>query len=169
MKNYTKAVLYAYPFLKNIGKEYDEHVFNRAILSYRSDFSAERIALYIAGEIVEKQTLQEVQKTVEEVLSKLSDVERTLVAIRYFGKKRKIRRSLTGEGKGAWSERKYFRMQSRLSEKLGAMLVARGIDERYFQDILLKIELFEKTYRFVCEGKDVQVRWNEREWLRFRE
>ena len=49
------------------------------------------------------------------------------------------------------------------------MLVARGIDERYFQDILLKIELFEKTYRFVCEGKDVQVRWNEREWLRFRE
>ena len=165
MKNYTKAVLYAYPFLKNIGKEYDEHVFNRAILSYRSDFSAERIALYIAGEIVEKQTLQQVEKTVDEVLSKLSDVERTLVAIRYFGKQRKIRRALTSGEKGGWSERTYFRMQRRLSEKLGALLAAKGIDERYFQEELLKIELFEKTYRFVCEGKDRQVRWNEREWL----
>ena len=169
MRNYAKAIFYAYPFLKNIDKEYDEHVFNRAVLSYRNDFSAERIALYIAGEIVEKQTLQWVKSTVDEIVRQLTDEERTLVEIRYFGKRRKIRRQRVGGGAGALSERTYFRKQSKLADKLGGMLTQKGIGEKFFKDELLKIELFEKAYVYVCGGRDLHVRKNEREWISFRE
>lgn len=166
MKSYVKAVLYAYPFLANIDKEYDEHIFNRAVLSYRSDLSAERQALYIAGEIVEKQRLEWLKEKIDRVLQRLDDTERTLVSIRYFKKERKIKRRLTASSGAAWSERKYFRIQNRISEKVGAMLAAVGVSEELFLSELLKIELIAKLYRFVCRGGDRYIRDNERQWLR---
>ena len=169
MKNYAKAIFYAYPFLENIGKEYDEHVRNRAVLSYRTDFSAERVALYLAKEIVEKQTLEWVKGAVDAIMQALDATERTFVAIRYFGKRRKIRRERVGGGASALSERTYFRKQSKLADKLGAMLAQRGIDEKFFQEELMQIELFEKAYQYVCKGRDLHVRKNEREWIAFRE
>lgn len=168
MKNYVKAALYAYPFLKNIDKEYDEHIFNRAALSYRDQRSTERIATYIAGEIVEKRRLVWLREKITLVLERLSDAERTLVSIRYFGKERAVKRELRTDGRAgaAWSERKYFRMQSRLGEKVGAMLEAAGVSEEAFVSELLPIELIARLYRFVCEGKDRKVTARERQWVR---
>lgn len=169
MRNYVKAIFYAYPFLNTMDKEYDEHLKNRAVLSYRTDFSAERIALYIASEIVEKQTLQWVKQTVESVLETLDCSERTFVQIRYFGKRRKIRRERLPGGVGALSERSYFRKQSKLVDKLGAMLTQKGLDKQFFNQNLMPIELFAKAYQYVCKGRDLHVRKNEREWIAFRE
>ena len=54
MEKYLKAVLYAYPFLETVEQDYDEHIKNKAVLSYRGDKSAEELAVYIAGEIIRR-------------------------------------------------------------------------------------------------------------------
>ena len=89
MENYTKVVLYAYPLLRTVGEDYAEHIRNKALLSYDSAMTTERLAEYLAEEILCKERLEWLKRTVEDVLSRLSDVERTLVAIRYFGKTKK--------------------------------------------------------------------------------
>ncbi len=172
MKNYVKAALYAYPFLKNVGREYAEHIENKAILSYRSGYTAERLALYLAEEILQKEKLEWLKERIERVLGKLSEVERTLVAIRYFGKERKIKRELADRKRNGekyanvWSERKYFRRQNRLSEKVGAMLEGVGVTQEVFEREYAGLDIFKKIYKFVCEGRDRGISKNERQWLR---
>ena len=164
MKNYTKAVLYAYPLLKNIGEDYEEHIKNCALLSYRTSRSAEETALYIASEILKKQNFEWLKGCVERVLSRLSAVEKTLVEIRYFGKERKMKKEPEGKSGektayGEWSNSKYFRRLHRISEKVGVMLEAEGLSEELFLREFVVDELFAKIYKFVCERKDIEKRW----------
>ena len=172
LENYTKVILYAYPILKTVGEDYAEHIRNKALLSYQSSLSAENLAEYLAEEILRKQKLEWLKEKIEEVLSRLDDVERTLVAIRYFGKKRKIKKihftseknPLVDESKG---ERAYFRRQQRLSEKVGAMLQSAGITEEIYLREFASLDIFEKIHKFVHEGKDRKVSQDERRWMRF--
>ncbi|MBP3422500.1 MAG: hypothetical protein J6K86_01910, partial [Clostridia bacterium] len=53
LKNYVKIILYAYPLLKTVEKDYEEHIGNKALLSYDGRWTAEQTAEYIAGEILE--------------------------------------------------------------------------------------------------------------------
>ncbi len=166
MKNYVKAVLYAYPLLKNVHEDYGEHIKNKALLSYRSDKPTEELAEYILSEIEEKKRLEWLKWCVEEVLTRLDDVERTLLAIKYFGKERKIKKATCGgSGFGAWSERKYFRRQKRLGDKVGGMLVSLGVNESVFEKEFLQMGIFQKIYPFVCEGKDQRITQSERRWM----
>ena len=52
MENYTKVVLYAYPLLRTVGEDYAEHIRNKALLSYDSAMTTERLAEYLAEEIL---------------------------------------------------------------------------------------------------------------------
>lgn len=168
MKNYVKAVLYAYPLLKNVREDYSEHIKNKALLSYRGDRPTEEIAEYILSQILEKERLEWLKGCVEEVLTRLDDVERTLLAIKYFGKKRKIKKSAcvsSSSGFGAWSERKYFRRQKRLGDKVGGMLVSLGVSESVFEREFITMGIFQKIYPFVCEGKDQRITQSERRWI----
>ena len=88
MENYVKVVLYAYPFLQNVGRDYEEHIQNKAILSYRSNKTAEEVALYLAEEIIRQRELVALKNLIDGVLDKLSTVEKLLEQIRYFGKER---------------------------------------------------------------------------------
>ena len=169
MKNYTKAVLYAYPLMKNIEADYAQHIENCALLSYRSARSAEENILYIANEIIKKQNFAWLKACVERVLDKLSLVERTLIAIRYFGKERNIKRTTLGaekeSGYGQWSDSKYFRRLRRISDKVGMMLEREGVSEEIFLRDFADDELFQKIYKFVCEKKDNSLSKSERRWL----
>lgn len=171
MKNYVKAVLYAYPLLKTVGEDYGEHIRNRALLSYRTDKNAEEIIEYIAGEIIEKRKLEWLKNCVEETLKKLNDVERTLLAIRYFGKERRIKKPVKKEGArnaweiSAWSERKYFRRQKRLGDKVGTLFSACGLQEDVFENEYAQMEVFQKIYPFVCAGRDWRITRRERRWM----
>lgn len=170
MKNYIKAVLYAYPLLKNVSEDYREHIQNKALLSYRSDKPTIEIAEYIAEEIVEKERLEWLKGRVEAVLAQLDEVERTLLAIRYFGKERKIKKAVQSGGRGtssfgAWSERKYFRRQKRLGDKVGGMFVACGVSESVFEKEFATMGIFKRIYAFVCEGKDQRISQSERRWI----
>jgi len=90
LENYVKTVLYAYPLLKTVGEDYAEHIKNKAVLSYNSPKSTESLAEYLAEEILRKNCLLWLKEVIERTVDKLSALDRGLVEMRYFGKKRKI-------------------------------------------------------------------------------
>ena len=83
MKNYAKVIWHVYPFLKAVVKDYEEHIRNKAVLSFDSRTTAERLAEYIAGEIIVKERLQALKGKLDEVVDKLDDTEKKLLAMRY--------------------------------------------------------------------------------------
>ena len=150
-------ILYAYPLLKTVGKDYADHIQNKAVLSYDSAWDTERLTEYLAEEIFRKNRLEWLRSIVEEVLEELTDFEKDLVAIRYFGKKHLLQTLReNAEGK-RWNERAYFRRQQRLAEKLSGMLHKKGITEEVFLRDFATLDIFEKIRRFVEEGKDRNI------------
>ena len=150
MENYLKTVLYAYPLLETVGEDYEEHIRNKAVLSYNSSLKTEDLAEYLAKEILRKNNLLWLRNAMDGVLAKLDDTERALIAARYFGKKK---RPLHKAGEQEWSERTYFRQQQKVGDKVGGMLVAAGVTKEFFETRLEGVELIDKIHRFVCEGK----------------
>ena len=146
MENYLKTVLYAYPLLKTVGKDYAEHIRNKAVLSYNSPRTTEDLAEYLAKEILRKNNLLWLKGAIDGVLKRLDDTERALIEMRYFGKK-KI--PLHKEGEQPWSDRKYFRQQQRVGEKVGGMLTVAGVTKEFFETRLEGVELIGKIHRFV--------------------
>ena len=154
-----------------MGEDYAVHIRNKAVLSYDSNLTTEKLAEYLAGEIIEKNRLEWLKTTVETVIGKLTDEERTLVDIRYFGKTNKLRDFLNGQaekrkdgGKGC-SQRMYFRRQSRLADKLGAMLFYAGVTQKVYDESLKNLGVFRKIHRFVEEGRDRKISADDRRFL----
>ena len=161
---FVKAALYAYPILKTVEKDYGEHIYNKAVLSYRSNKTAEELAEAIVQEILEKDKLVWLKSTIERALEKLNDVERALVAFRYFGKKRKpilenvddaeMRERARDINKVLeWSDRKYFREQNRVCEKLRALFVRAGITREVFYREFLDVDWIRKICDYVERKK----------------
>ena len=150
MENYLKTVLYAYPLLKTVGEDYAEHIRNKAVLSYNSSWKTEDLAEYLAKEILRKNNLLWLRGAIDEVLAKLDETERALIAARYFGKKKL---NLHKAGEQEWSERTYFRQQQKVSEKVGGMLIVAGVTKEFFDTRLQGVELISKIHRCVSEGK----------------
>lgn len=150
-----KAVLYAYPLLKTVEEDYAEHIRNKALLSYNSRLTTQELAEYLAGEILYKSRLVWLKEVIEQTLARLSETERALLKIRYFGKNRK--RCLQGLGKDfpkgenplEWSERKYFRMQQKVGEKTVAMLKLAGVTRALFDRELAEIDIFRKISEYI--------------------
>ena len=165
MENYAKVILYAYPLLQTVGEDYEEHIRNKAVLSYDSPLSAEKLTEYLAREILAKENLEWLKSRVEGIINRLSEEEKTLVAIRFFGQTKRLRKFLkSGEG-AKWSERQYFRKQQRLADKVGAMMQFAGITERVYKEHFASLDIFEKIDRFVSEGRDRKIAADERRWL----
>ncbi len=143
LKDYAKIVLYAYPLLKTVGKDYEEHVRNKAVLSYRGTRTAEKLAEELAGEILEMHRLEWLKAKVDEVLERLTELERQLLSMRFFGKKLSLQ-TLGGEGR-AWTERTYFRKQKRLEGKVASLLSIVGVGEEVFAKEFASIELLRKV------------------------
>ena len=170
LENYVKAVLYAYPLLETVEKDYEEHIYNKAILSYKSDKPAEVLAEYIVGELVEKQRLIWLKALTKKVLNCLNEVERTWIAVRYFGKTKKIKNPLPLDrqmnGRGVLSEGKYFRMQQRLGNKVGERLVAEGLSKDRFENEFKNMKIFEDIFKFLERKKDCQISQREKRWIK---
>lgn len=171
MENYAKVVLYAYPLLTTVGEDYAEHIRNKAILSYDSPMTTEKLAEYLAEEIICKQKLLWLKNTVRGVLQRLSAEEQALVEIRFFGKTKNLRDFLKNQFEKAkdrgrvYSERMYFRRQKRLADKVGAMLRYAGITEKVYLSEFKDLDIFRKLHRFVEEGRDQKISADERRWL----
>ena len=147
MENYVKVVLYAYPLLKSVEEGYAEHIKNKALLSYNSSMTAENLAVYLAEEIIRKNKLSWLKGVVEKVVKKLNAEEQTLLSVRYFGKRRAA--SKAKNTPMVESERQYFRRQSRLSEKVAAMLKSEGLTEERYKREYSTLDIFEKVKKYV--------------------
>ena len=155
LERYVKILLYTYPLLKTVEKDYEECISNKALLSYGNGKSAEETAMEIAYEIVCQRKFSWLKETLKGVIERLSEVERALVEVRYFGKKRTrllevCKEKSTGR---LWSERKYFRCQDRLSQKLEAM-IKRAVSEEIFERDFASTDLIEAVGKFVQKKED---------------
>ena len=157
-------MLYAYPLLKRVEEDYRDHIRNKAVLSYDSRMTAERLAEYIAGEIITKRNLEALKEDLEKVFERLEERENLLLSFRYFGKRKQLREFLKNEsGKSGWSERKYFREQKRLGEKVNAMMRSVGLTEERYQAEFAALDVFQRIARFVGEGKEERILAKERQ------
>ena len=179
MENYAKVILYTYPLLKTMEKDYADHIRNKALLSYNGVWDTERLTEYLAREILRKERLEWLRSVVEETLLELSDLERDLIAIRYFGKRNRLRcvvaladdekatdekhtneknaGRVCGEIEKKLSKREYFRRQQRLAEKLGGMFWKKGLTKEVYLKDFAGVDVFERARRFVEEGKERNI------------
>lgn len=161
MENYVKVILYGYPLLKTIGEDYELHVRNKAVLSYHSP--AEKLAEYLAEEILEMRRLEWLKGTVEEVLKSLQEEERELISMRYFGQIKRLRSFLKKKAEeDGWSERKYFRKQKNLEKKLASLFKRAGVTEEVYTLELADTDVFRKIHIFVEKGRDQKISADER-------
>jgi hypothetical protein len=102
----------------------------------------------------------------DKLFQKLSEEERLLLQVRYFGK---IRRAKNGERecfseitkslkqevveKFRWSERSYYRKQNRLLKKLIAEFNRIGLNKESFEKEWLHYEFLRAVYRFLEKKK----------------
>ena len=137
-------------------KDYEDHIRNKALLSYDTRVNAERLVEYIAEEIICKERLEWLKSIVSEVFGKLSETEKALIAIRYFGKSKKrylagvkprMKKGEISQKKLTFSDRTYFRMQQRLLVKVGAMLKAAGLSEERYFEWFAEMEIFKRVER----------------------
>lgn len=162
LENYAKVVLYAYPLLKTVGKDYGDHIRNKAILSYDSAWDTERLTEYLAEEILRKERLEWLRGVVQEMIEELTDLEKDLVAIRYFGKKHRLR-TLQEKCVGKpWNERTYFRQQQRLAIKLGELLHKKGLTKEVYLRDFATVDIFKKMQSLVEAGKDRNICFEEK-------
>jgi NTP pyrophosphatase (non-canonical NTP hydrolase) len=157
LKNYAKLILYAYPLLRTVEKDYEEHIGNKALLSYEGRWTAEQTAEYLAGEILEMRRLEWLKGIVNKTLASLTDVEKTLVAIRYFGKTKGARAIFRDEKnplkKSGWTERSYFRKQEKLGERLTELFALAGLTEEVFAQEFAEMEIFKRVARALEKRK----------------
>ena len=163
-EKYVKVLLYAYPSLQTLIKQYKEHIYERAVHSYGGKQDAESAAEYIAGQIIQMQTLEWVKEKLEKTFSKLMETERLMVAIRYFGLKRKSAKdTLMKAGKQFSSERSYFRSQQKLLKKIAAFMQAAGLDNAMFEGEIAVIEELQHICRYVQKGRDQKMLKREKD------
>ena len=140
MKEFTKAVLYAYPTIDEMKKAYAEHIRNKAILSHRHFGPAGDLIGYVVGQIGKRDKLVWLESVLNEVMAKLNDTERALLRMRYF-RKRKAQDGAAGTI-AKWSESTYFRMQKKLERRVESMLIAKGLTEQVFDEWFADMEIF---------------------------
>ena len=147
-----KNYLYAYSFLRTVGKDYEEYIRNKAILSYNNRKSAESLAEEIAEELITQNKLLWLKEKVEQVVEKLTEREKKLVELKYWGRrlKKEEKEKIFSDGNGKiWSERKYFRAQDKLAKKLLSLFVFSGVSEELFEKEYSKMDIFKRAKRLV--------------------
>ncbi len=151
MQAYAKILLYTYPLLERVGEDYEEHVRNKAVLSYRSNRTAEELAEYLAGEILEMRCLEWLKGRLDEAFAGLSEEEKLLLRARYFGKDKSGER-LWGKEKGsalALCERTYFRRLARAEERLARRLKVVGLTEKEYEERLAAVSIVKRVAKKV--------------------
>ena len=177
MENCVKAILYCYPILGGIEDGYLQHIRNKAVLSVDGRESAQRVAEYLASEIIQKGLVKQLREIAAHALSALSAEEKLLLDVRYFGKLDRVKRAFAQKYAGIadeymrdvpmWSERTYFRKQKKLLAKLAGKFVAQGLDKERFVKDFASLDGIAPIYTYIELGKDIGIEKKERAFLSF--
>lgn len=174
-----KAILYCYPRLGGIEDGYLEHIRNKAVLSSDGREPAQKLAEYLAFEVLQKAKVRELREMVDRALTNLSMEEKLLLSVRYFGKMDRVKRAFAAKYAGIadqsmqtvkyWSERTYFRKQKRLLLKLCNRLAVLGLTKEKFVEEYASLDGIGATYTYIELGKDIGLEKKERAFLDFLE
>ncbi|MGN1053219.1 MAG: hypothetical protein ACI4SH_07520 [Candidatus Scatosoma sp.] len=154
-RDYIKTALYVYPALKAAAKEVGEHVKRKACLSYGDRLSCEALTEYLLGQIDTKERLETLFYTIGGALDELSDQEKFLLQVRYFGGKNKVISAYSDEEiqKLCGSRRSYYRRQEKLVKKIGERFLRKGLNEEKFYSEYGSIELIRRVDRALSSGR----------------
>lgn len=61
LENYLKAALYVYPRLERIERDWEEHIKNKAFMSYDYRVTTEKLSVYLAEEILRKEKIEKLK------------------------------------------------------------------------------------------------------------
>lgn len=155
MESYIKALLYIYPRLGKIGEDYGEYIKNRALRSYVYKGGTEALCEQLAGEIVKKRRTGELKELLDGVLENLTEGERFLLEVRYFGRKSRLAAySEQTAAEACGSERSYYRRQERLIGKVGRLIKRAGLTEEAFMRDYGDFDWLISVCRYIDEGKE---------------
>ena len=159
MENYIKAVLYAYPYLQETTRAYQVHIRTQALFSCDGRMQVEKLAEYLAEEILRKRRLLWVKETVEGVLATCNGWERAMVEVLFFGRKC-ARKLLIEKYAEQDADLAYWRRcirgqyQQTLLQKVERRLQRAGLTEELFHKELLEIELLRKSFKYVLKKEE---------------
>ena len=172
-----KAILYCYPRLGGIEEGYMQHIRNKAVLSSDGRDPAQKIAEYLAFEVLQKAKVRELREMVDRALSNLSTEEKLLLSVRYFGKLDRVKRAFAAKYAGIaddsmrtvkyWSERTYFRKQKKLLLKLCNRFSILGLTKEKFLEEYVPLDGVGYTYTYIELGKDLGLEKKEHAFLQF--
>ena len=170
-------MLYCYPQLGGIEDGYMQHIRNKAVLSVDGRVPAQKLAEYVALEVVHKSKVRELTQLINAVISNLNTEEKLLLNIRYFGKLDRVKRAFAAKYAGIaneemrsvafWSERTYFRKQKKLLTKLVNRFLDLGLDKNRFLEEFASLDGLSSIYTYVELGKDIGLEKKERALLEF--
>ena len=157
MENYVKAALYFYPMMKRTAEDYKEHIKNKAYTSFDNRKNAEKLVEYMAGEVIKKRLLEELEERIASALERLTEKERFLLEARYFRRKSKLKEYLQSLGEGALgSKRSYFRRQEKLLKKLTERFCKAGLTEEEFCGRYESVSGFFTVLKYIQSGKELR-------------
>ena len=88
LENYLKAALYVYPRLERIERDWEEHIKNKAFMSYDYRVTTEKLSVYLAEEILRKEKIEKLRNTIDEALETTDGRRKISARIEIFPKKR---------------------------------------------------------------------------------
>lgn len=152
-EEYLMAALYVYPSIGRMERDYSDHIKNRAVLSYRYSGATEALCEKIARDIGEKERLKELKERLDAVLGGLTEEEKFLLELRYFGRRERLTAYAAEKDKYLCSKRQYYRKQDRLLLKIGGLLAAEGMCKEAFSERYGECEFFAAVCRALEEGR----------------
>ena len=177
MENCVKAILYCYPRLDGIEEGYLEHIRNKALFSSDGREPTQRVAEYLALEVLHKGKVRELINMANSAFNGLSVEEKLLLNVRYFGKLDRVKRAFAAKYAGIaddsmrtvkyWSESTYFRKQKRLLNKLVCRFLSLGLDKEKFLADFVCLDGVGDVYTYIELGKDIGLEKKERAFLQF--
>lgn len=135
-------------------KNYEEHILNKACLSFDNRRSGEFLVEELAGEVVKKEMIHELAILLNKVVSLLTERERYLLELRYFRRKKVLKGFEDKLGKTVFgSVRRYFREQVRLLEKTARLMIRCGLTEEKMEEFM-EIEELRAIVKYIEKGRD---------------
>lgn len=152
-RDYVKTALYVYPVLRAAAKELGEHVKRKAYLSYASKTSCQNLAEYLLEQLDAKTRLETLYAEMKKAMHKLSDGEKTLLFVRYFGVRKTSGYTDEQLKSVCGSRRTYYRKQDKLKRKIGERLKRAGLSEERFYREYGGIELIRRVDDALQKGR----------------
>lgn len=148
---YEKVLICLYPHVGWLVKQMRQSVINRAVLSHRSEVDPERLTEALLQEEYYCSALEEGMRIVGEALLSLNELEAALVEYRCWNKSEALKACLK---KGlVYSKKTLLRKYYAGIRKAAKVLHERGIDLRWFEEIVLHYEWGRRVYRKVSSAK----------------